>query len=113
MKTTRYIGKVIDDRIFLICEDSDGNKIQVPHIDLMREQGLDAVAYHGATPKEPYKFLTTLELARFLQGKDIKGNTLVTPAEQRKAHQKSLEESLKDPEFASLYQEVMKLRGAK
>lgn len=113
MKTTRYVGKVIDDRIFLICENDKGDKIQVPHIDLMLRYGLTAVAYHSGTPKQPYKFLTTFELAMFLSGKDINGKVLKTPEQLEQEHQQRMAELMQDPEFVSMYNEVMKLRGAR
>lgn len=71
---THYVGKVENKRIFLICENEKGQKVQVPHIDFMTEQGLTAVAYHDVTLKQPYKFLNTLELARFMTGRDIEGS---------------------------------------
>ena len=76
----------------------------------MTEQGLTAVAYHDVTPKQPYKFLNTLELARFMTGRDIEGSILPTPQQQRIEHLKWMAKALKDPKFAELYNEIMNKR---
>lgn len=107
---THYVGKVENKRIFLICENEKGQKVQVPHIDFMTEQGLTAVAYHDVTLKQPYKFLNTLELARFMTGRDIEGSILPTPQQQRIEHLKWMAKALKDPKFAELYNEIMNKR---
>lgn len=106
---THYVGKVENKRIFLICENEKGQKVQVPHINFMTEQGLTAVAYHDATPKQPYKFLNTLELARFMTGRDIEGSILPTPQQQRIEHLKWMAKALKDPKFADAEEEYSSL----
>ena len=87
MRTTNYVGKVIDNRVLLICEDDEHTKIQIPHIDMMREDGLTAVAYPNAKLKAPFKYLTTKELACFFMGKSLTGEVLETPAQARARHE--------------------------
>lgn len=80
--TTGYIGKIIDKHIFLICEDSNGNKIQCPHVELFTKNGFVALSCsQEQQPKAPYKFLTKLEVAQFFNGLDTDGNKVKTPTE--------------------------------
>lgn len=107
---TGYIGKVVDNHIFLICKDKEGNNIQCPHVEIFKDEGLTAISYAGkGTPKSPLKFLTEKEVALFFNGLDANGNLLEKPSEYKARveaeHAKKMKE---DPEYRKLFNEVMK-----
>jgi hypothetical protein len=107
---TNYIGKIIGNRVLVICQGKNGQFLQIPHVDMMKEDGLVMVAVQG-TPKAPLKYLTQKEVALFLNGRGIDGSVLETPAEMRIRHQKEHEELMKDPEYRKMIEEIRKERN--
>ena len=87
MEKTNYIGKIIDNHIFLICENDKGDKIQCPHVELFTQNGFVALSIpEGSEPKSPYKRLSKKEVALFFNGMDTNGNILEKPSEWHKRH---------------------------
>lgn len=107
---TDYIGKTIGNRVFVICKGKDGQFLQIPHVDMMKEDGLVMTAMQG-NPKLPLRYLTQKEVACFLNGRGIDGSVLETPAEMRIRHQKEHEELMKDPEYRKMIEEIRKERN--
>ena len=107
---TDYIGKVIGNRVLVICQNDKGQKIQIPHVDMMKEDGLVMVGYEG-NPREPLRYLTRHEVYCFLNGIGIDGAVLETPAEMRARFERETAEMMKDPEFRKLVEEIKQERG--
>lgn len=109
---TQYIGKIIGNRVLVICENKNGDKIQIPHVDMMAEDGLSMIAYNG-TPKEPYKYLSKKEVALFLNGRGIDGSILETPAQMKKRFEREMAEMMNDPKFRAIIEEIRNERSKK
>lgn len=104
---TNYVGKVIGNRVLAICRGDKGEYIQCPHIDHLKENGYVLVGFDG-TPKAPLRFLTSKEVACFVNGLGVDGSVLETPAEQRVRFEKAHAELMKDPEYRALLEEIKK-----
>ena len=69
MTLTNYIGKVLDGQVLVICQDSNGEMIQCPTVELFTKKGFKLLPIsEGQEPKSPYKRLTELEVAQFFKG---------------------------------------------
>ena len=108
---TNYLGKTIGNRVLVICANENGEYIQCPHVDMMREDGLVLRGFEG-TPNGELRYLTQEEVACFISGKGTDGAILETPAEARLRHEKEHAELLKDPKYKNLFEQLKKEMAA-
>ena len=113
MEKTNYIGKIIDNHIFLICKNENGNTVQCPHAELFMQNNFVALPIpEDSEPKAPYKRLTKKEVALFFNGMDTNGNILEKPSENlAKSHQRHLELLATNKEYRETWEEFQKQRA--
>lgn len=103
---TNYIGKTIGNRVLVICKNQKGEFFQIPHVDMMKEDGLMMIGMQGE-PQAPLRYLTQKEVACFITGRGTDGEILETPAEQKERQKREHEEMMKDPKYRKLIEQMM------